>query len=165
MSDELLTRNKSGLKINCRLLKKIILYTLKEVLKENDFNLAIFLVSLKAIEDINKRFLNHNGPTDVISFDYSSYEELSNFELEKQNNNQKPLYGEIYICPDIAREQSKLFNTTQQEEIIRYAIHGILHIKGYDDLTPGERKKMRKMENSIISQIRKKFNINELLKK
>jgi len=162
MPDQLIIRNKSSKKINTLFLKKIIYYGLINILKEKNFDLAIFLVNPKTIEKINKQFLNHDGVTDVISFDYSDYP-----EIDPQLNNPRAdsyLYGEIYICPQVAGEQAKQFNTTTDEEIVRYAIHGILHIKGYDDLTSIEFKKMRKMENKVISELKKNFIFKQLVK-
>ncbi|MGC8742503.1 MAG: rRNA maturation RNase YbeY [Verrucomicrobiia bacterium] len=162
MPDQLTIRNKSSKKINTRFLKKIIYYGLINILKEKDFDLAIFLVNPKTIEKINKQFLNHDGVTDVISFDYSDYPEINT--LSNQRKTDSYLYGEIYICPHVAEEQSRQFNTTTEEEIVRYAIHGILHLKGYDDLTSIELKKMRKMENKVISQLKKEFIFKHLIK-
>ncbi|MGB9602575.1 MAG: rRNA maturation RNase YbeY [Limisphaerales bacterium] len=160
MPDQLILRNKSAVKVNSVFLKKILLYVLKDILNEPRFNLGLFLVNPKSIKKLNKQFLNHEGVTDVISFDYSGYDEIS---ADPDDNQKKILFGEIYLCPQVAKEQSKRFKSTPSEEIIRYAIHGILHLKGFDDLTPDERKKMRKMENKLLCELKRKFEFKSLI--
>jgi rRNA maturation RNase YbeY len=84
---------------------------------------------------INQEFLRHEGSTDVITFDY------------KNDTPSLDLAGECYICPAVARRQAAEFNTCYPEEILRYAVHGILHLQGYDDLAPAARRRMKAAEN------------------
>jgi probable rRNA maturation factor len=162
MSNELVIKNKSGIKINTRLLKKIVNYYIVDVLKENGYSLGVFLVKPSKIAEINEKFLQHEGVTDVISFNYAEFDGVVD---ELGVNKMSLLYGEVYVCPQVALEQSKKFKTTPCEEFLRYVIHGILHIKGYDDLNPQDRKKMRTQENNALKKIRQLFNIDELINK
>jgi probable rRNA maturation factor len=162
MNKELVIKNSSGIKINTRLLKKIVNYYVLDVLKENDFSLGIFLVKPTKIAEINEKFLQHEGHTDVISFNYSEFGDAIE---ELMEGRKEQLYGEIYVCPQVAFEQSKKFKAPVNEEFLRYVIHGILHIKGYDDLNPQDRKKMRNQENKAIKKIKSAFKIEELIEK
>jgi rRNA maturation RNase YbeY len=87
------------------------------------------------IHELNKKFLGHDCPTDVISFDLSE-----NREIE----------GEIYIGVDTAREQAKDFRVSLTNELTRLAAHGALHIIGYDDSTKEKRQQMHELENKYI---------------
>ena len=69
---------------------------------------------------LNETFLHHSGSTDVITFDYAS------------RPNTPILQGEIFVCVDEAVEQARRFCCAWQEEIIRYVIHGVLHLTGFD---------------------------------
>lgn len=100
--------------------------------------LEINFVSSKKIIEINKKFLNHDYPTDVISFDYS--DENNSFD------------GEIFICYDIALENSKRFNVSLDNELKRLIIHGMLHLVGFDDQSPSQKRKMKKFEDEILAR-------------
>jgi|YNPNPStandDraft_1061719.scaffolds.fasta_scaffold01372_4 probable rRNA maturation factor len=105
----------------------------------NDYSIEISFLTKEQISKLNKEFLNHLGPTDVITFNYSNI------------TNQNTLTGEILVCPDIALEQSKLYSTTFENELLRYIIHGILHLLGFNDESPVEKRKMRIKENKILA--------------
>jgi rRNA maturation RNase YbeY len=91
---------------------------------------------------MNEEFLGHEGPTDVLTFDYSG---------------PGTLHGEIVICTDEAVRQAKQFGTTPQMEIVRYLVHGLLHLRGYDDLTSAKRKKMKTAEDTWVRWVASKF--------
>jgi len=86
--------------------------------------------------DINKKYLNHDTFTDIISFDYT---------IGKQIN------GDIYISIDRIKENSKLYNTSFNNELLRVMIHGVLHYLGYKDKTTDEKKIMRLKEDYYLS--------------
>ena len=94
---------------------------------------------------LNESFLHHQGPTDVISFDY--YEKGPPGEL----------WGEIIVCTDEAILQARRFRTTWQSELVRYIVHGILHLNGYDDRVPKERNRMNRAENGLLRDLAVRF--------
>ncbi|MBI3191395.1 MAG: rRNA maturation RNase YbeY, partial [Pedosphaera parvula] len=122
---ELLIRNLQRVRpLNLPLLRRITQGLLQDRLKQNRFELGIHLVGATIMARLNKEFLNHTGSTDVITFDHTADGETGT------------LYGEIFICVDDAVAQARQFGTTWQSELVRYVIHGILHLRGYDDLSP-----------------------------
>jgi probable rRNA maturation factor len=141
-------------KIDSRLLKEIVAAVLAELKIENA-EVEIALVGEKQMAEINRRFLRHEGSTDVIAFDY----------LEKQkteNKKQKCACGEILICVEEAVAQSKKFKTNWQSEIVRYIVHGILHLLGHDDLHANSRRKMKREENRLLRGLGKKFSLAQI---
>ena len=60
------------------------------------------------------------------------------------------IYGELFICVDDAVSQAKQFRTRWQAEVVRYAVHGVLHLLGYDDLEPHMRREMKRQENRLV---------------
>ena len=88
---------------------------------------------------MNWQFLRHEGPTDIITFDHGSTPER--------------LFGEMFICVAEAERQAKEFGTTWQQELQRYVIHGILHLRGYDDLEPAKRRVMKQEENRLVRKV------------
>ncbi len=82
--------------------------------------LSITFVGRAAISELNRRYLGHHGPTDVISFG-----------LGRQGR-RGPVVGDIYICPEIALSNAKRQDVSSQEELLRLVVHGTLHTLGYD---------------------------------
>ena len=85
--------------------------------------------------DINRRFIGHDYYTDHIGFDYSQGNALS---------------GDIYISLDTVRTNAEQFGVTENEELRRIIIHGLLHLCGLRDKTPEERTQMQKAEDEAI---------------
>jgi probable rRNA maturation factor len=79
-----------------------------------------------------------------------------------QNEGGCRLKGEIYICPEVAISQAKEFRTSWQQEVVRYAIHGLLHLQGHDDRSVAGRNKMKREEDRMVSDAAKHFAIPRL---
>jgi probable rRNA maturation factor len=134
-------------KINLRLLKQITSALLVEMQIKNA-ELGINLVGAKEMAEMNRKFLKHEGSTDVITFDH----------MEKREQ----IYGELFICVDDAVSQAKNFKTSWQSEIIRYIVHGVLHLLGYNDLKPDLRHQMKRAENRLVRRLAKKFSLAQI---
>ena len=117
--------------------KKIISSLEKLFIAESYKEATINLIFLddEAIKELNKKYLNHDYSTDVISFC-----------LEEE-----PLEGEVYISVETAESNSIEYNTKFTDELTRYAIHGVLHIIGYDDISLEDREKMRILEDKYLN--------------
>lgn len=90
----------------------------------------------KYLHKINLEFLNHDTLTDIITFDYSSEDEIA---------------GEIYISIDRVNENAKSFNQDTAQEIRRIIIHGVLHLLGYKDKSLEEKTQMTSKEDYYLS--------------
>jgi probable rRNA maturation factor len=134
-------------KINTRLLKQIAGELFAE-LKIVEADLGIALVSAKEMATVNWQFLQHEGATDVITFDHDS--------------TRTKLHGELFICVDVAMAQAKEFKSSWQSELVRYVVHGVLHLLGYDDLKPELRRKMKREENRLVRLLAKRFSLAQL---
>lgn len=107
--------------------------------------LSVVIVTDRVIHGINRRFLGHDYPTDVITFDLSA-QELS----RRSRGRIKTVEGEIYLSAVTALRQARERRLDPNQELILYIVHGILHLLGYDDHSPRDRKAMRKKEKEII---------------
>ena len=85
-----------------------------------DAMLSITFVGRAAISRLNKRYLGHEGPTDVISFGLG--------RIGKRG----AVLGDIYICADVARENARRQGVPAGEELLRLVVHGTLHVLGLD---------------------------------
>jgi probable rRNA maturation factor len=145
-------------KINARLLKQIVEGLFAE-LKLKDPELGINLVAAREMTLVNETFLQHAGSTDVITFDHSNSEfGIRNSELKPRGQ----LHGELFVCLDDAILHAKKFGTNWQSEVVRYIIHGVLHLLGHDDFKPGLRRKMKRAENRLLSVLAKRFSLAQL---
>jgi probable rRNA maturation factor len=141
-------------KVNVRLLKQIAGALLVELKIENA-ELGINLAGAKEMAALNRKFLRHEGPTDVITFDHLNPESrIQNPELE--------LHGEIFICVDEAVLQAKQFNASWQSETVRYIVHGVLHLLGHADHRVAARRKMKRAENFLLRKLSRKFSLAQI---
>jgi probable rRNA maturation factor len=124
-------------------------------LEIGEAELGVNLVAAPEMTLINETFLRHEGSTDVITFDYSNAEcGVRSAELN--------LHGELFICVDEAVLQARQFKMTWQSEIVRYLVHGILHLLGHDDRHPAARRRMKREENRRLAGLSKKFNLAQI---
>jgi len=126
--------NDSGMKkLALSKVEKAVKRTLKgEGITKAEINI-IYLDDTE-IKKINKKFLNHNNITDVISF--------------KLDEN--VIDGEIYIGTGRAKAQAIEFKVSLTKELMRLAVHGTLHLIGYEDDNENKRFEMFNLENKYI---------------
>lgn len=103
--------------------------------------LSIAIVGDKKMSDLHKAHLNIAGPTDVLTFPLA---------FDARN---RPIAGEIIICFPYARRTAKAHNIPLWKELSLYTVHGLLHLSGYDDLTPAQYKQMHAKEDRILNHL------------
>ena len=155
MAAQLLIINRQRTKkINSRRLREVTAALLAE-LAVTEAELGINLVGAREMALVNETFLQHAGPTDVITFDHWNCESgVPPRALE--------IHGELFICVDVAVGQAKEFKTRWQTEVVRYVVHGVLHLLGYDDLTPVLRRRMKRAENRLLRRLTGRFSLAQL---
>ncbi len=141
-------------KINARLLRQIV-SALFDELKIAKAELGINLVGAKEMARVNWQFLQHEGSTDVVTFDHRDH-------ASRITHHASPIHGELFICVDDAVAQAKEFRTSWQSEVVRYIVHGVLHLLGHDDLKPDLRRKMKRVENRLVRRLAKQFSLAQL---
>lgn len=115
--------NFTGFEISEKEIREIGRSVLKKEGKEN-LDLNLVFVSSEEIREVNREYRKKDKPTDVLSF-----EKREDFILPPgQENN----LGEVLICPEQVAINAKNFNIDFREEVARVAVHGILHLLGYD---------------------------------
>jgi len=98
---------------------------------------SLAFVDNPTIHRLNKQFLNHDEPTDVLTFPLSGA-------------GAKTLEGEIVIGAEVARAQAAERGHDEQAELALYAIHGLLHLCGFDDTTTKAARAMRERERHYL---------------
>lgn len=97
------------------------------------------------ILETNRKFLNHDYYTDIITFDYS---------------NRRRISGDMVISLDTVRTNAEQFSRVYDEELLRVVIHGVLHLCGINDKGPGEREIMEQHENDALAMLPAELKVN-----
>lgn len=122
--------------------------------------MAITFVSDQRMRSLNRRFLRHDWPTDVLSFRYDRAQGSGLRVRGKSRNvlgpqppalNPKPVVGEILIAPSQARAYARAHGISYEHELARYVVHGLLHWMGHEDQTPAQQKRMRVLEDQVLA--------------
>jgi len=116
-------------------LKNFILSIFKKE-KRSLENINIVFCDDKYLLDLNRRFLQHDFYTDILSFPLSEVD--------------KPLVGEIYISIERVRENARSLGSTLNDELHRVIFHGVLHFCGYHDKSGSDIRVMRKKEEYYL---------------
>ena len=154
--NELLLRSRQRARpVNLPLLRRIARVLLEEWLALERYELGVRLVGSAEMIRLNRQFLNHEGSTDVITFDYLS-------PASRSPRRAARIEGEILICVDDAVAQAPRFHSTWQSELVRYLVHGVLHLLGYEDSNPAARRLMKGEENRLLRALARSFHFQQL---
>ena len=91
----------------------------------------------RAIAEVNRQWLGHVGPTDVISFDLS-------------DETTSGVSAQLVICGDVAARQAADRGIGVQRELMLYVVHGLLHLMGYEDLSVRGAARMRARQEELL---------------
>jgi probable rRNA maturation factor len=120
-------------------LKKAVRLILKDAGIERA-EISIAIVDDKQMHALNRQYLQHDFPTDVLSFVLERDEAAGSLD------------GEIIASADYASRESPRYGWTAEDELLLYVIHGCLHLVGQDDQTPEGRASMRAEESRVLSR-------------
>ena len=96
---------------------------------------SLNFVNVDEIHEMNKKYRKIDAPTDVLSFESDIEGDL----------------GDIFICVDVAVQNSKRYSTSIENELRLLVVHGSLHLCGYDHMNEDEAKKMEDREEEILN--------------
>jgi len=183
MSRTLGLRNRQWVRaVDTRLLRRIARWALEEQFHAADYELGVHLVTAAEMTRVNESFLDHEGSTDVITFDHREAERQAPARRGPSAGSSRAgsrrsvpvqgpparshsggsLHGEIFVCLEDAVTQARLFDTDWQSELARYLLHGLLHLHGFDDLTPHARRRMKREENRLLRLVQRQFPLRRL---
>ncbi|HTU23574.1 MAG TPA: rRNA maturation RNase YbeY [Gemmataceae bacterium] len=106
----------------------------------SDYEISLAFVDNPTIHRLNQRYLQHDEPTDVLSFPLSE-------------PNASKLAGELVLGVEVAAEQAAVRGHDVQMELMLYVIHGLLHLCSYDDHEDDDRAAMRERERHYLRQL------------
>ena len=138
--------------MDLRLLRRVVQALLRDAQTNERFDLGIYLIAAPEMTRLNETYLRHRGSTDVVTFNYAEPTE------------QPSLHGEVFICLDESASQARRFRTTWQSELVRYVVHGVLHLLGYDDRDRASRRRMKAAEDALVRRLARQFVFRALSK-
>ncbi len=120
---------------------------IKEIILTSNFQIGdinyIFSDDNYVLE-VNRQYLNHDYFTDIITFDTSGY-------TPQSHGNTQKVSADIFISLDSVHSNAQLYGSTFTLELYRVMAHGILHLTGFDDVTPELKLQMTAAEESALS--------------
>ncbi len=171
-------------KVDGRRFRRLTFALLRDYFNQKDWELCIHLVAEPEMARLNGQFLGHPGSTDVITFNYaenvgrasrlsravdprprpadSASGTRASSSIRDRRDACLALQGEIFVCLDDAVAQARQYRTTWQAELVRYVIHGLLHLCDYDDAHPQARRRMKREEGRLLRGIAKSFSLPKL---
>ena len=137
-------------RVDLPLFRRMMRRLITQYFQPQRVELCLHLVDAAEMTRLNEKFLKHRGSTDVIAFDYAAAKQGGVF------------HGDIFICLDEAVAQARRFHTSWQAELVRYSVHALLHLQGFDDSKPARRRKMKQEENRLLRELTRLFDLRRL---
>jgi probable rRNA maturation factor len=145
--------NRNGkFRLNEIFLKRLAAEVLKAVKVPGLSELEIVFLSDKAMRPLNKKYMGKDRPTDVLSFN-----------IDTGEFGRGRCFGEIFISSDTALRNSGIFDTSFEDELVLYVIHGILHLSGHEDYTARDRAMMSKKQEVLLEKLCRKIDLSRAL--
>ncbi|AZQ76716.1 rRNA maturation RNase YbeY [Flaviflexus ciconiae] len=126
-------------------ISRLARYVLDEMRIHPASDLTVMLVDEATMSDLHVKWMDEEGPTDVLSFPMD--------EVRPAPAGHEPvegLLGDVVVCPAVAAEQAKVAGHATIEEVLLLVTHGILHVLGYDHATPEEEREMFGLQRKLL---------------
>ncbi|WP_163970033.1 rRNA maturation RNase YbeY [Oceanobacillus halotolerans] len=131
------------------LLKRVLHFTAEKEDVSSNAELSVTLVTNNEIQTINRDYRGKDKPTDVISF---ALEEQVEEEVTIKGAEIPVALGDIIISVEKAKEQATDYGHSFKRELAFLAVHGFLHLLGYDHMTEDEEKQMFQKQETILGE-------------
>ena len=111
--------------------------------------MTLTICGIAKMRSLNRQYCDQNRPTDVLSFPLHH-----NLKEEGYAGLPRPCLGDIYICREVALEQSVKFQLSYYEELCHLFVHGFLHLLGYDhEISQRAEKEMLQCEDDLLKDM------------
>jgi len=130
-------------------IERVITFAARKQMVEAHSEVSITFVSNERIQEINREYRDKDKPTDVISF---AMEELGEGEVELIGADMPRVLGDIIISIPKAIEQAEEYGHSFLRELGFLAVHGFLHLLGYDHMTEEEETEMFTRQKEILDE-------------
>ncbi|UFU04934.1 rRNA maturation RNase YbeY [Ruania halotolerans] len=107
--------------------------------------LEIRFADAEVMSQLHVRWMDEEGPTDVLSFPMDELRPGLEGEPSEEG-----MLGSIVVCPDVAQDQARAAGHSAEEEMLLLTTHGILHLLGFDHAEPEEEKEMFGLQRQLL---------------
>ena len=132
------------------------IFKIAEKVLDEDFEnayLSVNFVSDEQIKRLNREFRKIDKVTDVLSFpnlQKKAEESLKNFQSDADFDTNMLFLGDVVISKNVAKTQAREFGHSMKREVCFLALHGLLHLLGYDHIEKDDEKIMNKLQDEIL---------------
>lgn len=139
-------------------LREVVRHALRRQRCAPNTTVSVVLVSDRAIRRLNRRFLGINRPTDVLSFPLNSSRgrarrgRFLDLGARSPEPEARQYLGDIVISADRARVQARQAGHPVRSEVALLAVHGVLHLLGYDDHRPADAAAMARRQRTLVAE-------------
>ncbi|MDQ8056156.1 rRNA maturation RNase YbeY [Bacillus velezensis] len=129
--------------------EKLLQFAAEKEGVQDQAEVSVTIVTNEEIREINRDYRGKDTPTDVISF---ALEEEGEDEVEIVGADMPPVLGDIIISADRTKEQAEEYGHTFMRELGFLAVHGFLHLLGYDHMTKEEEEEMFSKQKDLLDE-------------
>ena len=141
--------DESGHDLDVQGLSQLSRFVMDQMRVHPQAELCIKAVDEPTIAGLNEKWMEKEGPTDVLAFPMDELRPgLVNEELEEG------MLGDLVLCPAVAERQAVTAGHSTHDEIELLTVHGILHLLGYDHAEPDEHKEMFGLQAQLLAEWR-----------
>jgi probable rRNA maturation factor len=144
--------NESGVDVSSDTILAVARHALDEMGVNPLAELSILLVDVEYMTELNHRWMDGEGPTDVLAF---PMDEGSVDHGPGEGGGEPALLGDIVLCPEVAAKQAAAAGHATIDELALLTVHGTLHLLGYDHGEPEEEAEMFGLQARLLDSWRK----------
>jgi probable rRNA maturation factor len=149
--------DESGTGLDVRRAQRLAAFVLEQLRVHPQAELCITAVEEETIAELNARWMDKEGPTDVLAFPMDELRPGPMAGGADEDGEVDPaLLGDVVLCPEVAAAQAKQAGHGTEDEMRLLCTHGILHLLGYDHAEPEEHKEMFGLQAEILASWREK---------
>jgi probable rRNA maturation factor len=141
--------NESGAVVDTDAVLAVARYALDEMGVNPLAELSILLVDIGYMAELNHRWMDGDGPTDVLAFPMD--EGSIDHGPQEGTGGEPALLGDIVLCPEVAAGQAAAAGHSAADELHLLTVHGLLHLLGYDHAEPEEEREMFAQQARLLS--------------
>ncbi len=145
--------NESGYAVDEARLLTLARHALDEMGVNPMAELSLLLVDIAYMAELNHRWMDGSGPTDVLAFP------MDELDVDRgpgvgDDSPEPSLLGDVVLCPAVAERQARGAGHRTEDELHLLTVHGILHLLGYDHAEPDEEKEMFALQGTLLRSFR-----------
>jgi len=143
--------NNSGISVDEEPLISLTTFVLSDLRVHPDAELSVLITDEETMSELHVEWMQIEGPTDVLSF---PMDEVRPGSWSGSTDEAPPVLGDLVLCPSVAAQQATAAGHSTDEEMHLLAVHGLLHLLGFDHAEPEEEREMFTLQADLLTRWR-----------